>query len=247
MFNVFGNSTEKTGARGESLPEANEGLPDSSRPHGLCPRCGKQSTFEFSCSAGVTFGGARLLTGEGAGQRDVIDQVSVLLCRGCGQGTVVVEEQWTGDAPSRGQMRSGRFSYRGVHWWPLPQSTVSPDVPVGIGLALAEAVTALSANCPRAAAVMARLTLEAVAADKGETDGTLAARLDRLVSAGVLQPTLAAWAKEVRLIGNAGAHYDPIDNVSREDAAQLIDFVQELMKYLYELPAQLERRRTGSS
>lgn len=43
---MFGNG--KFGKGGEILPEPHEGLPDSSRPSGLCPRCGKQSSF-FNC------------------------------------------------------------------------------------------------------------------------------------------------------------------------------------------------------
>jgi len=31
-------------------------------------------------------------------------------------------------------------------------------------------------------------------------------------------PTLSDWAKEVRSVGNAGAHFDPLDDVSLADA-----------------------------
>jgi len=90
---------------------------------------------------------------------------------------------------------------------------------------------------------MARRTLEAIAVDKGETTGVLAERLKKLAARGVLQPTLADWAKEVRLVGNTGAHFDPIDTVSKADAEQLNAFVRELLRYLYELPAELGRRK----
>lgn len=91
---------------------------------------------------------------------------------------------------------------------------------------------------------MARRTLEAVAADKGEPKGTLAQRLDALTSKGILHPHLSDWAKEVRLIGNIGAHFDPIREVSVEDARQLFSFARELLRYLYELLAELARRRS---
>jgi hypothetical protein len=90
---------------------------------------------------------------------------------------------------------------------------------------------------------MARRTLEAVTEDKGQTNGTLASRLDAMAKAGTLQPTLAEWAKEVRLVGNIGAHFDPIKTVSMEDARQLLSFVRELLRYLYQLPAELAQRR----
>lgn len=92
---------------------------------------------------------------------------------------------------------------------------------------------------------MARRTVEAITMDKGETNGTLAERLVRLRDRGILQPALAEWATEVRLIGNIGAHFDPIQSVSLDDSRELLAFVRELLRYLYELPAELSRRRPG--
>jgi hypothetical protein len=122
-----------------------------------------------------------------------------------------------------------------------------PAVPPAIASALNEATMCLAENCPRAAAVMARRTLEAVALDQGEAEGTLAQRLAKLAGRNVLQPTLAEWSKEVRLIGNTGAHYDPINEVSQTDAAQLVEFVRELLRYLYILPHELNKRRSAKS
>jgi len=90
---------------------------------------------------------------------------------------------------------------------------------------------------------MARRTLEAIAIDKGEPSGTLAQKLAQLSAKGLLHPTLADWAKEVRLIGNAGAHFDPFDDVSIDDARQLVEFIRELAKFLYVLPFELAERR----
>ncbi|WP_377368245.1 DUF4145 domain-containing protein [Phenylobacterium ferrooxidans] len=105
-------------------------------------------------------------------------------------------------------------------------------------------MVALSANCPRASAVMARRTLEAVAFDKGETDGVLAVRLKRMAERGLLHESLADWSKEVRLIGNVGAHFDPIEDVSNQDARQLLKFITALLEYIYVLPAELAARRS---
>ncbi|MCW3052402.1 MAG: hypothetical protein JWN14_1572 [Chthonomonadales bacterium] len=90
---------------------------------------------------------------------------------------------------------------------------------------------------------MARRTLEAITVEKGETSGTLSDRLKVLATSHVLLPDLAEWAKEVRLIGNTGAHYDPLDKATMEDARDLLNFIQALMGYFYELPATLARRR----
>ena len=62
----------------------------------------------------------------------------------------------------------------------------------------------------------------------------------------ILLPSLAEWASEVRLVGNIGAHYDPLEIVSKKDSSDLLGFTRELIKYLYEIPANLERRRQES-
>jgi hypothetical protein len=49
----------------------------------------------------------------------------------------------------------------------------------------------------------------------------------------MLPPTLADWAKEVRLIGNVGAHFDPLEDVESRDAEQLRDSIHKLLSYLY--------------
>lgn len=182
---------------------------------------------------------------DGTYEHEPIERVTALFCRHCKQGLAVVEERHTAEEPSRLRRGGGVISFRGFHWWPLPNTQLSSDIPADIASAFAEAVTALAANCPRAAAVMARRTLEAIMADKGETQGVLTDRLKNLAAKGVLQPTLVDWTKEVRLVGNIGAHFDPIKQISKDDAQQLISFIRELMRYLYEFPADLARRRTS--
>ena len=243
MFRRGDDKLKHRGQRGEILPQPHEGLPDSERPSGLCPRCGKQSSFEALGSLPLTFSLDVYSHGH---DRTVsnphVDQVTALRCRHCRQGLAVVEEQYIGGR-HHSESNSGTMTWRGVHWWPLPSATVSRDIPAPISGTFDEAARTLAAGCPRASAVMARRTLEAICVEQGAESGTLAERLSALATSGRLQPTLAEWAKEVRLIGNLGAHFDPIDDVNRGDAQQLISFLRELLKYLYELPAELRRRR----
>jgi Domain of unknown function (DUF4145) len=244
---LFGGRKRSIGKSGEKLPEKRDGLPESGLPHGLCPRCQKQSSFDTTPPQPITFDPDRLLV-ENGGSRSpmVVDQVSVLYCRNCKQGIVVVEEQCIAGHSWRepeDRKRGGAITWRGIHWWPSADAHVSTDVPLQIADAFQEAARAAHAGCPRACAVMARRTLEAITVDKGEPTGVLADRLKKLAASGVLVPTLADWAKEVRLVGNVGAHVDPINTVSKTDAEELIRFLRELLRYLYELPADLARRR----
>jgi hypothetical protein len=88
---------------------------------------------------------------------------------------------------------------------------------------------------------MARCALEGIVVHQGETKGSLAVRLQRLADKGTLQPTLAAWSKEVRLLGNDAVHDLTVD-VAAADARQLVEFIRELTKYLYVLPHDLQKR-----
>lgn len=239
---MFWNKEEKKGKRDEPIPEPHEGLPDSHRPSGLCPRCGKQSSFEILGSLPVTFDSSYYI-GVGKHEPTLIDRVSSLLCRHCKQAVVVVEEEWVGEQSKAKQKSGGIITHRGIHWWPLPDATLSADIPAPIASVFSEASMTLAANCPRASVVMSRRTLEAVTVDKGETTGVLAERLKALGTKGVLHSTLSDWAKEIRLVGNVGAHFDPIETVTQDDAQQLLSFTRELLRYLYELPAELMRRR----
>ena len=244
MFNPFREKKNvRVGKRGEELPETYEGLPDSYRPNGLCPRCNKQSSFDVKGSLPVTYDSSYIALDNDKFEQKLIDRASILICRNCKQGVAVIEEEWVGDYPMKQAKQGGTVSYRGIHWWPIPEANLSSDIPSEIAAVVAEAAGAIYANCPRASSVMSRRGLEAICVDKGESSGTLSDRLDSLKNKGILQPTLSDWAKEVRIIGNIGAHFDPIQTISLEDARQLLSFVKEILKYLYELPAELSRRR----
>jgi len=137
--------------------------------------------------------------------------------------------------------------WKGIHWWPMPGAELSKDVPAEIADAFREATICFAANCYRASVTMSRRTVEAVTSDR-ETHkkNDLKGGLEALAEKEKLQPALQEWAQEVRLIGNRGAHYNPLEQVSEEDARDLVNFIRELLKHIYELPAQLKRRRERS-
>jgi hypothetical protein len=239
---VFG-LWERKGKSGEPLPEANDGLPDSYRPSGLCPRCDKQSSFETTGHLPITFDGGTAHPPRGEAPYETFDERATgFRCRHCRQGFVVVETQWVGDAPSRGVYRPiGVQTWRGHHWWPVPGAVLHDSVPAAVRGAFDEACKCLASDCPRAGTAMARSALEGIVVDKGETKGLLVQRLKNLTDKGVLLPTLAAWSKEVRLLGNDAVHDLAVD-VSMEDASQLVEFIRELARYLYVLPHDLQKR-----
>ncbi len=223
----------------------NDRLPISAAPSGHCSRCNVRSSFEVSSRVPITsVDGKPVDSNSSAGLHK--EFISVLVCRNCRQGLIAVEELLVNGRPySLKDLPAGnvRFSWRGIHWWPSREESVSPDLPGQIASAFLEAVKSFHAGCYRASVVMARRTVEAIAADKGETDGILKDRLKRLASTQRIDPSLEKWSHEVRLIGNVGAHFDPIEDVSEEDADDMIGFVRELLRFLYEIPAEVARRR----
>jgi len=241
MFKNFLNP--KKGQREEDLPQDHEGLPDSNTPYGFCPRCNKQSSFDILGSLPATFDSVFIVSEGEPNRRPLIDQVTSLECRNCHQPVIVIEQEFVGDTPSTKKHSGGYVSYRGLFWWPFQGIEIFPDIPEIIQNILNEAKISYSVQCYRASAVMSRRTLEAITVEKGEMTGVLATRIKNLISKGILDKTLGEWATEIRLIGNSGAHFDPIYDVEKEDANQIILFIDELIKYVYIMPAEIARRR----
>ena len=247
MPNVFETIDKNYGQRGEELPVKNTGNPDSETLNGLCSRCANQSSFDLINTIPISFGGTYYSTGyfdELEPERSYIDQVAILECRHCNQRTVVIEERCIDGKPDRvTEAKGGIVSFKGMFWWPLSELNLSLDIPLEICAVYQEGVQALAAKCPRASVVMFRRTLEAIAVDKGIQEGTLYKRMEKLFSLGLVAPTFKDWFKEIRLIGNSGAHYDVIDDVNESDAVEMRDFIREALRHIYEIPKSLERRR----
>lgn len=143
--------------------------PDSTDPCGPCPRCGRVSNFAVLGSVPVTFGATYTVDHDGMHAPYDLERVSSLVCAGCKQATVVVEEKWVGDHPARdGLGTGGTVHYHGVHWWPPPSSSdLDESIPAGLRDAYSEGMRALSAKAPRAAVVMLRCTVEGLVKDRG--------------------------------------------------------------------------------
>ena len=184
-----------------------------------------------------------ILAHDGSHTHEEMETVNVLRCQHCKQSVVVVEERTT-DSPDG---RYGPVRYVGMHWWPSPQLGLADDIPRDIALCFKEAANAYSANCWRASAVMARRTVEALTADKGATKKSLAERLTEMRDSNTITTDLHGWATQVRLIGNAGAHFDPLEDVEAEDSMELLLFTRKIPEYVYEMPAQLARLRASRS
>lgn len=93
-----------------------------------------------------------------------------------------------------------------------------------------------------AAGMMFRKTLEAATKilDADLAGKTLVKRVDALTSSGKLTEDMAKWAHEVRLGGNDAAHEE--EPFSMEEALALKNFIENFLRYVFTLPAAVERR-----
>lgn len=229
-------------------PTNPETAPDSDDPTGPCPRCGRVSNFHHAGYLAVTFKeGVYAIDPGGSQQRLVAERVSVLHCPGCRQGTVVVEEETLDGTPRRGMGGGGVLGWSGIHWWPPVVAPVDASIPEEIRSTFAEGVRCLGALAPRAAVVMFRRTLEAIVRNKGsaaaQAAGTLAKGLKQMATDGALSGDVATWAEEIRVVGNAGAHFDAGAPVDPDEAEELSRLTKALLEYLYEHPARIRRTR----
>jgi hypothetical protein len=235
----------------EKPPPSPDTPPDTSDLTGPCPRCGNRSNFSVAGTIGVTFGGGVMELSGGQRERVDVQQAAILECLGCNDRLVVIEDKYVNDeSAADGVFRSGTINYRGVSWWPPPGAAdLDASIPEEIRHAYQEGIRAMWAQAPNAAAVMFRRTLEGVVKKSGSAAAQTAARknlasgLQAMAAEGALDKSLAEWAKEIRIVANFGAHFDPQDDVSPEEADNLSRLIREVLRYLYEMPARIQRTR----
>ena len=98
------------------------------------------------------------------------------------------------------------------------------------------------------ASVMTRSGMQIALRDQGATGRTLKDEIEGLAATGVLPPPMKDWATELRLLGNEAAHPE-IDqtDANPQDVRDTIEFLDLLLYYLYDLPAQIKKYRERRS
>lgn len=118
------------------------------------------------------------------------------------------------------------------------------DVPAGIDEAAGEAIAALAIGANKAAVLMCRAVIEATAKEHGITQGTLAAKIDKLEEGRSITPGIKDAAHEIRHLGNDMAHGDfATTNVTADEAAEVVEITEAMLAEVYQRPAQIQRMR----
>lgn len=159
-----------------------------------------------------------------------------LKCENCAGYVMVL---WSATTTGGG----GLHDYRPL---PFPLKTVgAPEHwPQAVQRGWFQAHRSLEEELWDSAAERARSALQAALRDQNARGRGLIQEIDGLANQGILPPLMREWSHEVRLLGNISTHPEPQDEgVSPEDAKDIVEFLDYILEYLYDLPKRIEDYR----
>ena len=125
-------------------------------------------------------------------------------------------------------------------------------LPEEVGICWVEARRGVEDGNWNSAALMARSALQAALRCHPDWNGNekipLIQEIDDFASKGHLPPIMKEWSNEVRLLGNESAHPIPgRDPIEPEDVYDIIEFLEFLLAYLYDLPDRINQYQNRDS
>lgn len=143
----------------------------------------------------------------------------------------------------------GLYSYK-VQPWPTKVEGFPPYWPHTVGRYWVQAKRSLADENFDAAVLMARSALQSALRDQGAAGRNLKSEIDDLATKGLLPSIMKEWSNNVRELGNESAHPSPEQEPTEPlDARDIVQFLDYLLQYLYNLPHQIEeyrgRKRAG--
>lgn len=121
-----------------------------------------------------------------------------------------------------------------------PQERIFPNVPKDILKSYSAAVRTAKVDLS-VSLIAIRAVLEKICKERGTSRKTLEAMLKQMVEKHILPETLDKCGFIIRKMGNNGAHGDDDSMLTSRDIAELIDFIETIMYYIYELPVKVEK------
>ena len=189
---------------------------------GDCPHCGTTS---------VAFTHKTSIISNRLGQQwtDAVGE-----CGHCGRGIIAMVQ---------GNVQKVEEFYRhGMTIAPsLPPTSAPAHTPPNVARFFEQGMENLARNFD-AAGTMFRKALDiALKESFPELHGTLMHRIDSAAATGILTADMAAWAHQIRRLGNDAAH--EAEPFSENDAKDLHNFTDLILRYLFTLPGMLEDAR----
>jgi hypothetical protein len=123
--------------------------------------------------------------------------------------------------------------------WPQPEAHIDLNIPDIVRDSLEEARRCFKARAYSACAVMCGRSLEAICNEYSTKSKILAGGLKELLDRKIIDDRLFQWGEELRKHRNIGAHATQ-EKISREDARDLLDFVNAICEYVFVLSRKFE-------
>jgi hypothetical protein len=129
-----------------------------------------------------------------------------------------------------------------VYRYPVSTPVTHAAVPSDVQSAGEEAEKCLAVGAYNACGVMCRRAMHSLCKDKGGMGGDLYGQLKILLDNQTIAVDIWQWAEELRVLGRNGAHPE-WENISADDAQYGVNFLQEIIRYVYINPHQRSLRR----
>lgn len=144
----------------------------------------------------------------------------VFKCVSCGERFVAKKHNWLDED--------------WVVVYPISHKAVSEEMPEPIKGEFGEANLCFAIGAYRACVLMCQIALEALWRDRNVSG------LNELKSQGIISSNLYDRANEVRLWGNVAKHEPITDVVEKEDAGQLLCYLEVILNDIYVEPKRLD-------
>ena len=130
-----------------------------------------------------------------------------------------------------------------------PNDTVATEVQQAaksVAEDFAEALRCQWVKAYKACVVMCACAVQGSAIALGAKKKTLTDQIDELFSQGKITEALKDFAHEIRVTRNIGAHPDKdgLEDVTEQDANDIVEFTREYLHHVYVMPAKLKARKT---
>ena len=168
---------------------------------------------------------------------------TLVLCDHCGSKTLLI---FKGVRKSIIGARPGFYiDVEFVDQYPKRTPKPHESIPPQVADDYIEAIKCFDVGAWKASVVMCRRALQGSVIEKGAKKDKLVDQIDELYDQQIITKAIKDWAHEIRLTGNIGAHPDKdgLQDVTREDAKELIEFMEEYLNYVYIMPSKVAAKR----
>lgn len=147
---------------------------------------------------------------------------AILVCRACDEFFIAQKERYSSEPPEWSAV------------YPIQHKTVPEEIPEPSKSEFEEANLCYAIEAYRACVSMCQITLETLWRQQK------ASGVNQLKDRGVISTQLHRRANEIRLWGNIAKHELIADPVSKEDAKQLLGYLEILLNEVYVEPKRLD-------